>query len=58
MLDGLTGIGDEGGDQPTKSRTLEWRTSDELVMISNSSIRITVDWLDRRLPFAYTLLTK
>lgn len=58
VLDGLTGIGDEGGDQPTKSRTLEWRTSDELVMISNSSIRVTVDWLDRRLAFAYTLLAK
>jgi hypothetical protein len=58
VLDGLTGIGDEGGDQPTKSRTLEWRTSDELVMISNSSIRITAEWLDRRLPFAYTLLAK
>ncbi|WP_432893243.1 hypothetical protein ACQPYH_19585 [Kribbella sp. CA-245084] len=58
VLDGLTGIGDEGGDQPTKSRTLEWRTSDELVMISDSSIRITADWLDRRLAFAYTLLAK
>ncbi|MER7247661.1 hypothetical protein [Kribbella sp. NPDC000426] len=58
VLDGLTGIGDEGGDQPARSRTLEWRTADELVMISNSSIRITVDWLDRRLPFAYTLLAK
>ncbi|MEV4264506.1 hypothetical protein [Kribbella sp. NPDC049584] len=58
VLDGLTGVGDEGGDQPTKSRTLEWRTSDELVMISNSSIRITADWLDRRLAFAYALVAE
>ena len=57
VVDGLTGIGDEGGDA-SKDRILEWRTSDELVMISNSSIRITVDWLDRRLAFAYTLLAK
>ncbi|MFC6157111.1 hypothetical protein [Kribbella jiaozuonensis] len=58
VLDGLTGIGDEGGDQPTKSRTLEWRTPSELVMISSTTITITADWLDRRLPFAYTLLAK
>ena len=58
VLDGLTGVGDEGGDQLTKSRTLEWRTSDELVMISNSSIRIMADWLDRRLAFAYTLVAE
>ncbi|WUJ69379.1 hypothetical protein OG809_30270 [Kribbella soli] len=58
VVDGLTGIGDEGGEQPTKSRTLEWRTSGELVMISDSSIRITADWLDRRLAFAYSLLAK
>lgn len=56
VLDGLTGIGDEGGDQSTKSRTLEWRTSSELVMVSAASIRITVKWLDRRLAFAYSLL--
>lgn len=53
-----TGVGDEGGDQPTKSRTLEWRTDAELVMISSTSIRITVDWLDRRLSFAYALLAE
>ncbi|RZU24435.1 hypothetical protein EV645_0077 [Kribbella rubisoli] len=58
VVDGLTGIGDEGGEQPTKSRTLEWRTSGELVMISDSSIRITADWLDRRLAFAYSLLAR
>ncbi|MFD3402236.1 hypothetical protein ACFWUU_16250 [Kribbella sp. NPDC058693] len=58
VLDGLTGIGDEGGDQPTKSRTLEWRTPSELVMITSTTITITADWLDRRLPFAYTLLAK
>jgi hypothetical protein len=57
VLDGLTGVGDEGGDQPTKTRTLEWRTHSELVMISEAaSLRITTDWLDRRLPFAYSLI--
>ncbi|MEU4194107.1 hypothetical protein AB0E69_19560 [Kribbella sp. NPDC026611] len=60
MLDGMTGIGDEGGDQPTKSRTLEWRTHEELVMVSEAtSIHLTTTtWLDRRLPFAYALLAE
>lgn len=60
VLDGLTGIGDDGGDQPARSRTLEWRTDSELVMISEAgtSIRIIADWLDRRLPFAYSLLAE
>lgn len=58
ILDGLTGVGDEGGDQPSKSRTIEWRTDSELVMVSCTSIRITADWLDRRLSFAYALLAE
>ncbi|GAA1127391.1 hypothetical protein GCM10009630_26550 [Kribbella jejuensis] len=60
VLDGLTGIGDEGGDQPTKTRTLEWRSADRVAMYSEGTTSITVhaDWLDRRLAFAYCLLAK
>jgi hypothetical protein len=60
VLDGLTGIGDEGGDQPVKARTLEWRAGDEVGMYSEGTNLITVkaDWLDRRLAFAYCLIAK
>ncbi|WP_427893633.1 hypothetical protein ACQHIV_11870 [Kribbella sp. GL6] len=58
VLDGLTGIGDDGGDQPVRVRTLEWRAGDEAVMYSEGTNLITVkaDWLDRRLAFAYCLI--
>ncbi len=60
VLDGLTGVGDEGGDQPTKDRTLEWRAGSEVAMYSEGTtgISITAEWLDRRLAFAYTLVGK
>lgn len=60
VLDGLTGIGDEGGDQPTKTRTLEWRAGNEIAMYSEGTTLITIQspWLDRRLPFAYSLVAE
>ncbi|HZX02202.1 hypothetical protein [Kribbella sp.] len=60
VLDGLTGIGDEGGDQPTRPRTLEWRSANTLAMHSEGTNLITLhaNWLDRRLPFAYSLLAE
>ncbi|MFD7159968.1 hypothetical protein ACFV9C_35600 [Kribbella sp. NPDC059898] len=58
VLDGLTGIGEGGGDQPVKARTLEWHAGGEVVMYSEGTNLITVkaDWLDRRLAFAYCLI--
>ena len=58
VLDGLTGVGDEGGDQPTRDRTLEWRAGTEVAMYSEgtAAISIRAEWLDRRLPFAYALV--
>jgi hypothetical protein len=60
VLDAITGVGDEGGDQPTRDRTLEWRAGSEVVMYSEGSAQVTIraDWLDRRLAFAYTLVAK
>ncbi|GAB3935832.1 hypothetical protein GCM10029976_046770 [Kribbella albertanoniae] len=60
VLDAITSAGDEGGDQPTKDRVLEWRAGDEVVMLSEStkSVTLKADWLDRRLPFAYTLIAE
>lgn len=60
VLDGLTGIGDEGGDQPVKARTLEWRAGDEVAMYSEGTnvVTVTADWLDRRLAFTYCLIAK
>ena len=60
VLDALTGVGDDGGDQPTRDRTLEWRAGSEVAMYSegSASISIRADWLDRRLAFAYTLVAK
>ena len=50
-------MGAEGGDQPAKSRVLEWKAEGELVMTSDPSHRflIRAAWLDRRLVFAYAL---
>jgi hypothetical protein len=58
VLDALTSFGAEGGDQPTKERVLEWRSGDDVVMVSEAtkSITIKAEWLDRRLAFAYTLI--
>ncbi|GHC44892.1 hypothetical protein GCM10010349_07050 [Streptomyces flavofungini] len=40
------------------SRTLEWWSGGELVMVSQSITALTVkaNWLDRRLAFAYAVL--
>ena len=58
VLDVVFSAGDEGGDQATKERVLEWRAGDEIVMLSEGTKSVTVvaDWLDRRLPFAYVLV--
>ncbi|MFI6091360.1 hypothetical protein [Streptomyces sp. NPDC051218] len=41
-----------------KSRTLEWLSDSELVMVSQGTdlFTVRVDWLDRRLAFAFALL--
>ncbi|MFJ3778444.1 hypothetical protein ACIPX0_42870 [Streptomyces sp. NPDC090075] len=51
-------LGAEGGDQPAKSRALEWKADGELVLTSDADRRFLVraGWLDRRLVFAYALL--
>ncbi|MFF7732407.1 hypothetical protein [Streptomyces sp. NPDC007984] len=51
-------MGAEGGDQPAKSRVLEWKAGDELVLTSEGDLRflLRAAWLDRRLVFAYALL--
>ncbi|MCX5060622.1 hypothetical protein OOK12_27095 [Streptomyces sp. NBC_00452] len=51
-------MGAEGGDQPGKSRVLEWKADGELVMKSDGHQRflLRAGWLDRRLVFAYALL--
>lgn len=57
-LNAVTSLGAEGGDTRTKPRTLEWRADDKVVMVSESSEKVTVkaDWLDRRLAFAFALI--
>ncbi|WP_097275913.1 hypothetical protein [Streptomyces sp. TLI_55] len=51
-------MGSEGGDQPAKSRVLEWKADGELVLTSDAQHRFLVraGWLDRRLVFAYAVL--
>jgi hypothetical protein len=51
-------MGADGGDQPARSRVLEWKADGELVMTSDAHHRflIRAAWLDRRLVFAYALL--
>ncbi|MFC5888796.1 hypothetical protein RMN57_32465 [Kitasatospora sp. CM 4170] len=58
VVDSLASLGAEGGDQPAKPRTLEWRAGDEVVMLSAGSEKVTVqaEWVDRRLAFAFALL--
>ncbi|MEV4924404.1 hypothetical protein [Streptomyces roseoverticillatus] len=54
----IVDMGAEGGDQPSKPRTLEWKADGKLVMTSEGSELVTIkaDWLDRRLAFAFALL--
>ncbi|MEV7525061.1 hypothetical protein [Streptomyces sp. NPDC091371] len=54
----VASLGAEGGDQPSRPRTLEWRADDKVVMVSLGSEEVTVkaDWLDRRLAFAFALV--
>ncbi|WP_405778152.1 hypothetical protein [Streptomyces sp. NBC_00859] len=58
LVMGLLDGGGEGGDQPTRPRTLEWRAGDEIVMVSEGSEMVTIeaDWIDRRLAFAFALV--
>jgi hypothetical protein len=51
-------LGAEGGDQRSKSRSLEWRAEDKVVMVSEGSERVSVraGWIDRRLAFAFALI--
>ncbi|GGL73492.1 hypothetical protein GCM10010129_16380 [Streptomyces fumigatiscleroticus] len=58
VVQAVADMGAEGGDQPTKTRVLEWRADDELVLTSDGDRRFLVRaaWLDRRLLFAYALL--
>ncbi|WJV48393.1 hypothetical protein [Streptomyces flavofungini] len=57
-LQAVADMGADGGDQPAKSRVLEWKADGELVMTSEGHHRflIRAAWLDRRLAFAYALL--
>jgi len=60
VLNAVTGAGpDDTHVSPLrKSRTLEWVAGGELVMTSQSIklLTIKVDWLDRRLAFAFAVL--
>ena len=58
VLSAVTDLGAEGGEQPSKPRTLEWRAEDKVVMVSEGSERVTVraGWVDRRLAFAFALV--
>lgn len=58
VLNAVTDLGAEGGDQPSKPRTLEWRAENKVVMVSEGSEKVTVraGWVDRRLAFAFALV--
>ncbi|MEV0981298.1 hypothetical protein [Streptomyces sp. NPDC049915] len=58
VVQAVADMGAEGGDQPGKSRPLEWKSDGELVLTSAGHHRFLVRaaWLDRRLVFAYALL--
>lgn len=58
LVEAVLDFGAEGGDQPSKPRTLEWTADGAVVMVSEGSKEITVkaDWLDRRLAFAFALV--
>ncbi|MFG2941686.1 hypothetical protein [Streptomyces sp. NPDC048282] len=63
-LNAVMELAADGDNRTTEGRTLEWRTEDELVMVSkgipqiDSSIdmSIKVGWLDRRLAFAVAMV--
>ncbi|MDT0613573.1 hypothetical protein [Streptomyces lancefieldiae] len=58
VVQAISDMGAEGGDQPGKTRVVEWKSGGELVMTSENNARflIRAAWLDRRLAFAYALL--
>ncbi|MBO0917173.1 hypothetical protein [Streptomyces laculatispora] len=58
LVGALADFGAEGGDQPSRPRTLEWTVDGEVVMVSEGSAQVTVkaDWVDRRLAFAFALV--
>ncbi|MEU9183951.1 hypothetical protein AB0D14_05160 [Streptomyces sp. NPDC048484] len=59
VVGAIANLGAEGGDQRSKPRSLEWRADDKVVMVSEGSEKVTVraDWLDRRLAFAFALVS-
>ena len=58
VVGAIADLGAEGGDQRSKSRSLEWRADDKVVMVSEGSEKVIIraDWLDRRLAFAFALV--
>jgi hypothetical protein len=56
VLDDMLNPGE--GDQPSKNRSLEWRSGEDVVITSEGSTKITVraEWVDRRLAFAFALV--
>ncbi|ANB07857.1 hypothetical protein SAM40697_3899 [Streptomyces ambofaciens] len=58
VLGAVADLGAEGGDQPSRPRSLEWRAEHKVVMTSVGSEEVTVhaDWIDRRLAFAFALV--
>ncbi|MFE4858959.1 hypothetical protein [Streptomyces sp. NPDC056670] len=60
LLNAVTGMGpdDSYGNPVRKSRTLEWVSDGDVVMVSESTKLLTIkkDWLDRRLAFAFAFL--
>lgn len=58
VLNAIGDMGAEGGDQSSKSRSLEWRARDEVVMVSEGTGQVSVraGWIDRRLAFAFALV--
>ncbi|GIH60862.1 hypothetical protein Msi02_16790 [Microbispora siamensis] len=56
-LDGVL-AGPDLSDLGRGSRSLEWRSGEEIVMTSEGSahVRIRKEWLDRRLAFAFALI--
>lgn len=58
LVASLADLGAEGGDQPSRPRTLEWRVEDKVVMVSEGSAQVSIraEWIDRRLAFAFALV--
>ncbi|MFD9887379.1 hypothetical protein ACFWZT_38605 [Streptomyces alboflavus] len=57
-VESLISLGSPASKPKSPSRTLEWWSGGELVMVSQSITALTVkaNWLDRRLAFAYAVL--